>query len=241
MKAKVKIAVLVWILCLSGKCLLAQNYAQDMDKIEQKCKQGDFSFHVKYLFYPYDSLHKASDSMNAFCSQSNGQYYCKISASNKEYEYVKNSKFFFVVDHAEKAIAVKKNTDAQQQMWDISHIDSVVKTTSIKITYKDIGHNEGEYSINLKKGVWTGIRLIFNKSTYTVDKMYMTSKRKGKMYGREYKNPEIAVFYSNYSIAPAVKSVFQESTFFSETTSGVLTLSDSYKSYKLLNYLQKRS
>jgi len=219
----------------------AQNYVQDMGRIEQKFKEGDLSFKVKYLFYPYDSLKKVSDSMNAVCSQSNGEYYYKIATDGKEYEYLKNSKYFFVVDHAEKGIAIRKSSEAQQQAWDISRIDSIIRSPSVKVNYKSLGNSEAEYEVKLSEGVWTTIKLIFNTTTFRIDKLYMYSTRKGKMLGQNYSNPRIGIVYSDYSNGRVDKTIFNESRFFTETTEGGVTLNELYKKYKVLNYLQKRS
>ncbi|HTA81452.1 MAG TPA: hypothetical protein VK783_00830 [Bacteroidia bacterium] len=212
-----------------------------MEKVEKKYKQEEISFHVKYLFYPYDSLKKVTDSMQAACSLSHGQYYYKVINGGKEYEYVRNTKYFCIVDHVEKVIAVKKSSESGSQLWDINKMDSIIHSPFMKISYKEIGNNEGEYDMKLTEGVWTNISLVFNKTNYTIISMSMSSTRKGNMYGQNFNHPKISMVYTKYNTATIDESLFNDAKFFSESTAGVTTLTEMYKKYKLLNYLQKRS
>jgi hypothetical protein len=218
----------------------SQNYAEDMKKITEKFKNGDITYNVKYCFYPFDSLKKVADSMNATCSMSGNDYYCKIATNGKTVEYCKNSRYYLVVDHSEMAIAVKKSSDAQQQMWDITKVDSLVHSPGIKISYKALGNNEGEYDLTMKGRQWDRLKLVFNSLNYTIENIYMYSSSKGKMYGTEYKNPMIGMYYTGYSEKQLNKSVFSESRFISNEKDGI-ALSDTYKKYKLLDYVYKLS
>jgi hypothetical protein len=220
--------------------LYAQNYSLDMSKIKAKYNSGDISFHVKYLFYPFDSIKKATDSMNIQCNMSGNEYYYKINAGVGSYEYLKNSRFYFVIDHSEKAIAVKKSSEAHQQLWDINKIDSIMHSPSVKVKYKDLGKNEAEYEVTLESGPWNRFKIVFNRTTYILEKMYMYSPGTGKMYGEDYKKPMIGIYYSNYSTAQFSKDIFNEGKFFSDTQSAIV-LTDSYKKYKLLDYVYKMS
>jgi len=178
--------------------------------------------------------------MNAYCCMSGQDYYCKITAGGRVFEHCRNDKYYFVVDHLESAIAVKKSTDAQKQVWDISKIDSLIHLPGVKIAFKDIGNGEGEYEITMKDIQWNRLKLVFHKSDFTLEKVNMYSSAKGKMYGASYSKPMIAMYYSGYSEKQVDKSFFDESKFFYEGKEG-LVLSDAYKKYKLLDYIYKLS
>jgi hypothetical protein len=220
-------------------CGFGQNYGEDMKKVMGKFSTGDISYHMKYCFYPYDSVKRITDSMSTDCYQSGQNYYYKIHSGKKEFEYYRNDRYFFVVDHSESAIAVKKNTEAQQQMWDMKRIDSLMHAPGVKVTYKTSG-NDGEYDIAIKGGTWNKYRIIFNKSDYTLEKIYMNSSSSGKLSGTNYKKPMIVMYFSGYSEKQIDKSVFSESKVFSDTNDAIV-LNDNYKKYKLLDYIYKLS
>jgi hypothetical protein len=214
----------------------SQDYAQDMKRICDTFKSESLSYHVKYFFYPYDSVKKATDSMNINCNMSGQEYYYKVMSGGNSYEYYRNNKYFFVVDHTELAIAVRKNTQAQQQLWDMDKLDSLIHLPTVKITYKDAGSSEGMYVIKLSEGSWNKISIVFNKTTFRVSSIHLYSKNKGKMYGDEYKRPVIAIFYSDYTKTTLGKDFFSESRYFHDDNNGIV-LADSYKKYKLLDYV----
>ena len=227
-------------LLISPFCGWSQNYAEDMKRVTEKFQTGDISYHVKYLFYPYDSVKKISDSVSIYSCMSGHDYYSKITSGNKSYEYCRNSKYFFMVDHVESAIAVKKSSDAQQQMWDISKVDSMINIPGVKISYKNLGNSEGEYDIVMKDKMWNRIKMVFSKSDYTLEKISMYSSSKGKMFGASYNKPMIIMYYSGYSNKKLDKNNFGETKFFYETKDG-LVLNEAYKKYKLLDYVFKLS
>jgi|GEM_PF-1948530 hypothetical protein len=218
----------------------SQNYTEDMKKISEKYKKGDISYHVKYYFYPSDSLKKAVDSMNIYSCMSGQEYYCNVSQGKKSFEYFKNSKFYFVIDHSESVIAVKKSSDAQQQSWDIGKVDSLIHAQGVKITYKGLDNNEGEYSITLNGKTWDKLKIVFSKSDFTLEKIYMYSSSKGTMYKTELNKPVILMSFSGYSEKQLDKTIFSESKFFYETKDAIV-LNESYKKYKLLDYIYKLS
>lgn len=218
----------------------SQDYVGDMKKITERFTKGDISFREKYCFYPSDSIKKVADSINIYCCLSGQNYYYKITSGGKSFEYYKNSKYYFVVDHSESAIAVKKSPEAQQQMWDISKVDSLIHSQGVKITYKDLESNKGEYDIAISGKLWNRLKLVFNKSDYSLEKMYVYSSSKGKMYGTTYNKPMIVIYYSGYSEKQLDKSIFSESKYFYDTKDAIV-LGDSYKKYTLLDYVYKMS
>ena len=240
LKSHIRLIVIITALLHIAARGYSQNYSQDMEKIMNAYKHGSVSFHMKYRFYPYDSIRKVTDSMNAFCSMSGVAYYYKIESGKKEYEYVRNSDYYFVVDHSLHAIAVKKGTDAKGQAWDISKIDSLMHSRFSKVTYKDAGKNEGEYEVNLIEGTWNRFKIVFDKSSSRIVRIYMYSSMKGKMFGQSYSNPMISIYYSEYSGKALDKSIFSESKFFT-VASNTITPAEDYKKYKVLNYLKKQS
>lgn len=66
----------------------------------------------------------------------------------------------------------------------------------------------------------------------------MYSAGKGKMYGAAYNKPVIVVYYNDYSESPIEKSVFNETRYFNDNDKSIV-LSDTYKKYKLLDYIYK--
>lgn len=229
-----------FILLGSSYCLLGQNYTEDMKKITGAFKNGEISFHMKYCFYPYDSLDIISDSMSAYCCMSGQNYYCKITSGGTAYEYFKNSKYYFIVDHSIPAIAVDKSTDSPHQLWDISKVDSMVHTPGVNVSYKNIGRNIGEYTITMKNADWNKLKLTFNKSNYLLEKMFMYSSARGKMLGTDYSRPRIGIFYYAYTNKQFDKNIFAEDKFFYDTPNAIV-LTDTYKKYKLLDYIHKLS
>ena len=218
----------------------SQNYAQDMEKILNKYNHGDISFQMKYRFYPYDSISKASDSMNASCTLTKGGYYYKVVSGTKTYEYVRNSSYYFVIDHVQKVIAIKKATEAKGQLWDMSKIDSMMHSNYAKVVYKEAGKDEGEYDVKLTEGTWDRFQVVFNKSTYAIVKVNMHATSRGKMVGQSYRNPMIGISYSSYMDKVADKSIFSESRFFTVNGDNVVPTQE-YNKYKVLNNLKKPS
>lgn len=214
---------------------IGQDYIKDIEKITGTFKKGDISYRMKYCFYPADSIKKVSDSMDIYCCRSGQDYYCRVTSGKKSYEYCKNSKYFFVVDNPESAIVVKKSPDAGQQAWDISKVDSLIHTPGVKVLYKGLDNSFGEYDITISGGTWDRLRIVFNKTDYTLEKMYMLSSFRGKMYGAEINKPMVVIYFSGYNHTKLDKNIFSEGTYFSNTPSG-LVLSNSYRKYKLLDY-----
>jgi hypothetical protein len=240
MKLKTHITQVILILTLLGKALCAQEYAEDMKKITDGFKKGDISFHIKYLFFPYDSVKKSADSITISCSMSGQDYYCKIISGTRLLEYGRNSKYYFMADHAESAIAVKKSTDVQKQAWDISKIDSLMHVPGVKVSYKNISSNEGQYEISMVGKMWSRCKLTFSKTDYRIEKVCMYSDSKGRMLGSSYVRPIMVMYYSGYSEKKIDKSIFTEDRFFHDTGNEIV-LSEAYKKYRLLDYVYKLS
>src|SRR4029077_18027419 len=87
-------AVLLGVLITLAVSGHSQDYVQDMKKICVAFKSEELSYHVKYLFYPYDSVKKATDSMNISCNMSGQEYYYKVISGGNSYEYYRNNKYF---------------------------------------------------------------------------------------------------------------------------------------------------
>jgi len=228
----------VFIFLVGGSTLFGQNYTEDMRKIVDAFKSKDISFHMKYRFYPYDSLNIVSDSISAYCCLSGQNYYCKITAGGALYEYIKNTTYFFIVDHSLSAIAVNKSSASPHELWDINKVDSMVHSPGVKVSYKNIGKNEGEYTITMSGTMWNKLKLTFNKSNYALESMFMYSSARGKLVGTDYSKPRIGILYSSYSNNLIDKNIFSEDKFF-HYTPGVIVLTDTYKKYKLLDYIHK--
>lgn len=222
---------------IGSSSLRGQNYGDDIKKITAAFQKADISFHAKYCFYPFDSLKTITDSMDILCCMSGKDYYCKITSGEASYEYCKNSKYYFVIDHPNSAIAVKQSSDiSQKQMWDISKVDSLVHSPGVKISYHDVGRKRGEYDIITKGSAWNKVKLIYDKSTYLLEQMCMYSSSKGSMFGTTYNKPMIEIYYSRYSSKQLDKNIFSERKFFYDTKDS-LVLREPYKKYKLLDYI----
>lgn len=217
-------------------CGYGQDYMKDMQKIREHYKSGDITFKMKYCFYPYDSIHTAVDSVRAQCYINGNDYYYKISTNAGTYEYYRNNRYYFVIDHFNKAIAVKKSSDAQMQNWDLSRLDSIVKSPMVKISYKDAGNNKGEYDMQTGNTAWDKCRIIYNKSSYVVEEMDMYSTQKGEMEGQKYDHPVISIYYTGYSYQAFNKSIFSERDYFTDTKSNIV-LNSTYGKYRLLDYI----
>lgn len=234
--------VVYWLL-LVAFCILpclgiSQDYSQDIVKITARFNKGDASYRMKYCFYPYDSVKKASDSMNADCYISGQDYYFRINSGEKLFEYYRNSKYYFVIDHTQKAVMVKNNSESQQQLWDMSKVDSLIHVPGVKITYKELDNNHGQYEISIPGGTWNRFRLVFDHNTYSLEKMYMYSSYSGMLSGTMCKKPRVGIYYSSYSEKQLDKNIFSEAKVFSDTHSSIV-LTNSYGKYKLLDYIYK--
>ncbi len=227
------IITMVWIIPALGTH--GQNYVEDFKKIKQSF--SNMSFNMKYRFYPYDSANVIADSMVGYCSVEGKYFYYRIKTTSGECEYVRNDKYYFIVDHSEKAIALKRSTSTIKQMWNVSQIDSVLNTQSANVVYKDRGE-KGQYNIAYAHSSWNRVKIIFDKRNYRLDEICMYSTSKGKMFGQEFNKPIVRIYYSDYKQSASGKDLFAETKYFHSDKNGAIVLSDEYRQYKLLNHLK---
>jgi hypothetical protein len=215
----------------------AQNYKEDMLKIRDCSKTKYHSFKMKFEFYPYDSLSLVTDSMSGKCFIEGNSYYYKFKAVGNEYEYVKNTEHYMVIDHANKVMAIKESFKARAELWDIKKIDSLLGISAMKVSYKNIGHNEGEYTVSFAKGTWSRLKLVFNKDKYTLDKIVLYSSEKGTMSGVKFNKPRVNISYTDYSEAQPDNNLFSDARYVANAGDKVMAV-ETYKGYKVLDYLK---
>ncbi len=237
MKRKGLHIMIVLFLSLWAGTLMAQNYTEDMLKIKDGYKNKYHSYKMKFVYYPYDSLGTATDSMKGICKMEGNSYYYGISAGSSEYEYMKNGKYYLIVDHPGKVVALNSSSKSRPEMWNLSKIDSLLNIKAIKISYKELNRNEGQYDLKYSgQASWNRLRLKFNKLNYTLESMYMYSDDRGKISGQKFAKPRVSIYYSDYSEKMPDNSFFSELKYFhSEGNKPVLA--ETYKGYKLLDYI----
>jgi hypothetical protein len=236
MKGKLNIALTVLSL-LAYSYSWAQDYKQDMLKIREYYKTQYHSFRMKFAFCPFDSLSMVADSMNGKCSVTGSSYYYKFSGGGNEYEYVKNSNHYLVIDHGNKVLALQESSKARIELWDMRKIDSLMSSSYMKVSYKDIGKDEGEYTLSFLKGTWNRLSILFNKTNYTLNKITLCSAEKGIMSGVKFNKPRISISYSDYSTAEPDNTVFSDARYITTAGSKVMP-TESYKGYKVLDYIK---
>ncbi len=214
--------------------LVAQNYKEDMGKIHEGYTTKYHSYKMKYLYFP-DSLSRSTDSMTGNCYVNGSSFYCNLINGNDRYEYLKNEKYYVVVDHSSKVIAVSKSTHVRMQSWSLDKLDSLLNNPNVKVSYKLTVSGKGEYDISMPLGSWNRIKLIFDKTSFTVEEITMFSSAAGKIYGENYNKPRIKICYSAYNEKLPDEKIFNETSYLNES-SGKTALAVSYKSYKLLDY-----
>lgn len=233
--------IMVSVILLPSSFSFAQNYTGDFKKIKENYDNKSLCFNMKYLYYPYDSVSRAEDSMQGYCCLEGKKFYYKITTVNGVCEYIRNDRYYFIVDHTQKVIALSKSSqNTARQMWDVSKIDSVLGSPSAKVTYKDKG-KDGEYELKLGFGNWNRMKLVFSRESYMLEQVRMYSLAKGKVYGQSYDKPFIGIYYTGYKEKISDKNIFAEIRYFHSDKDGAIVLSDEYKGYKLLNYLKKQA
>lgn len=232
--------VMIMALLVFATYSTAQNYKDDMLKIRSTFKTKCHSYSIKYLYYPFDSIKKATDSIKGTCVVDSEYWYYKIKSSAGLVEYLKNEKYFLEVNHPNKVIILGKKSDAKRDLWDINKIDSLLQTPALKISYTD-KKEEGEYDLIFDKGSWTKMKLVFNKDHYTLDEIWLYSEAKGKIFGEPYNKPVISIFYTSYNTIASTKSDFNEGKFIQKTKDGSFEGVGNCKGFKLLDYLTKKT
>jgi len=238
--------IAIAIVCFSSlttTSVIAQNYAQDMGKIRESYKKGSLSFNMKYVYYPYDSIKRATDSLHGTCSISGDFYYYTVANGTDKCEYLKNEKYYMVIDNSNKAIAVNYSSKAQQDLWNIDKVDSMLKNPGIKVGYKLLGKEKAQYVLRYAKGsVWARIRIVFDKANYILSEVWFYSDAKGTIQGESYNKPKIGIFYSAFKETIPDKNIFSEKKYI-EDSGKEIVLKGEYRKYRLLNYmrLEKKS
>jgi hypothetical protein len=230
------------LFCFAGlitSFVKAQDYTQDMQKIRESYKNSSGSFNMKYSYYPYDSINKATDSMHGTCTISGNLYYYNVSSGENSFEYIKNEKYYLVIDHPNKAIAIKYSSNKGENLWSIDKVDSLLNKPGIKVTYKSLGKEKGQYEVSCtKESTWNKLRIVFNKTNYTLREVWLYSDGKGKIQGEPYNKPRIGIFYSVFKGNIPDKNIFSEKRFVEDNGKGIV-LTGEYKKYRLLNYLSQ--
>jgi hypothetical protein len=233
------IAVFITVSILSN-IVSAQNYKEDMEKIRKEYKSKCHSFSMKYLYYPYDSIKKATDSIKATCVVDSEYWYYKIKSNSGQIELLRNGKYYVEVNYSDKIIIIRKNSSAKTDLWSPNKIDSLLQNPALKISYNEkVG--KGEYDITFDKGSWNRMKIVFNKQSYNIDEIWLYSPAKGKILGEPYNKPSIGIFYYAYSISEPAKDEFNEGKYLQRTNDGNFKVTDSFKEYKLLDYVHKKA
>ncbi len=204
-----------------GMPVHAQNFTEDMKRMHENRRNQPISFTIKYLYFPYDSIYKVADSIKGNCFLNGTSYYYKINTKGRILEYLKNQKYYIVIDNKQKIIAINKSSAARQELWEPGKIDSLIKTKTAKISYKNKSSDEGEYDISLTKGTWNKIKIQFNKNTYVLEALWLSSSSKGTISGQPYKKPRIGILYTNYEAAKSTMNLFNEEKYVVETKNGM--------------------
>jgi hypothetical protein len=221
--------------------LTAQDYKEDMLKIQSAYKAKCHSFSIKYLYYPYDSVKKATDSINGTCIVDSEYWYYKIKSHAGVVEYLKNEKYFIEVNHPNKVIMIGRSSLAKTGLWNINKVDSLLRLPTMKISYKEKNGN-GEYEIRLdSSGSWSRMKLVFNKENYTLEEIWLYSIAKGKIFGEPYNKPVIGIFYTAYRVTVPGKSDFSEEKFVQKTKDGKFEGVGNFKEFQLLDYVNKKT
>jgi hypothetical protein len=217
----------------------AQDYIHDIEKIREGLKNSCRTFNMKYIYYPFDSVNKATDSMRGTCTINGNSYYYKVSSGKNIYEYIKNEKYCLVIDNPNKAIAVKSSSSVRPDLWGVEAIDSLLKKPGVKITYKSLSRREGQYVVTFANAPqWNKLRIVFDKESYTLNEIWLSSDAKGKLLGEPYNRPKLGVYYSQLKETMSDPSVFSEKKFI-ENDGKEIVLTEKYKKYRLLNYLNQ--
>jgi len=226
-------------LSIIGVNLIAQNYTQDMLKIKEGYKNKYHSYRMKFVFYPYDSLGTATDSMKGYCKMDGASYYYDITDGISEYEYMRNGKYYLVVDHPGKVVALNASSKSRPEMWSLSKLDSLLNIKAVRIGYKELNKNEGQYDLTFSgQTAWNRLRLKFNKVSYTLESIYMYSDARGKISKQKFAKPRVGIYYSDYSEKMPDNSFFSETKYF-QSEGEKPVLANAYKGYKLLDYIHK--
>jgi len=232
------IIVFITVFVLSSS-LPAQYYKEDMEKIRAGFKSKCHSFSIKYLYYPYDSIKKATDSINGSCIVDSENWYYKIRSSSGLVEYMNNGKYFVEVNHANKVILVSKGNAVKRDLWDIKKVDSLLKTPTLKISYSE-KDGKGEYNMIFDNGSWNKMKLIFNKENFTLDEIWLYSSAKGKIFDEPYNKPAIGILFTSYTETVPSENDFSEEKYVHVTKEGNFEPVGSLKGFKLLNYVNKK-
>ncbi len=235
----ISLAAIVSTLMLSSLCI-AQDYKNDMMQIRSAFKNKYHSFAIKYIYYPYDSIKKATDSILGTCIMDSTSWYYKIRNNTGVVEYLKNGKYFLEVNHSNKVILLSKNSAAKSDLWDISRVDSMLRTSTVQNSYKE-KNGEGEYMVTFEEGTWNKMRLVFNKERHTLDAIWLYSFAKGKIMGEPYNKPAIAILYTGYKETLPARAEFDEKKYVQETPNGNFEVAGAFKGFKLIDYVHKKT
>lgn len=219
---------------------IGQDYKDDMQKIREAYKSRYHSFSIRYLYYPFDSIMKVTDSIKGKCMVDNEYWYYIMKSSAGEVEFLKNAKYFIEVNHSNKVILIAKSTIAKNDLWNINKVDSLLRLPTLSVNYKEKG-GEGEYTVTLAEEGWNKMKLVFNRKNYTMEEIWLYSTAKGKIFGQAYKKPVIGIFYTSYSEATPSKSNFDEGKYIQEKSDGDFEPVGVFKGFKLLDYINKRT
>lgn len=227
------------VLTLSN-AVSAQNYQEDMEKIRTAYTNKYHSYSIKYLYYPFDTVKRVTDSILGTCVADKGLWHYKIRGSAGLVEYLKNEKYFVEVNHSDKVIIIGNSSVAKGDLWNINKVDSMLRLPSSKIIYHDKG-NEGEYTLTFNNGSWSKLKIVFNKERLTLDEIWLYSAAKGKIYGEPYNKPAIGIFFDSYATSVPSKDDFTEKKYVQETAHGNFESVGNFKGYKVLDYVNKRT
>jgi hypothetical protein len=228
-------SLLLWTyLLVAPLSLMAQNYKEDMEKIHEGYTSKYHSFKMTWMYFP-DSLSYPTDSMTGNCFVNGASYYYNIKNGSSHYEYLKNEKYYLVIDHSNKVVAVSKSANVKMQSWSLDKVDSLLNNPSVKVSYKLIANGKGEYNVALQGEAWSRVKIIFNKTNFTIEEITMFSSAAGKIYGEKYNKPRVKISYSDYNEKLPDEKIFSETNYLNES-SGKTLLAAGYKNYKLLDY-----
>ncbi|HTA26699.1 MAG TPA: hypothetical protein VK809_02845 [Bacteroidia bacterium] len=232
--------LVVFALLIFSNHSAAQNYKEDMLKIRTSFKSNCHSFSIKYLYFPYDSVKKATDSITGTCIVDSNNWYYKISTTAGLIEYLKNDRYYLSVNHANKTILINKSSLAKRDLWDIKKVDSLLSIPTVKISYADKG-SKGEYDVSFEGGSWNRMILVFSKTQYTLNEIWLYSIAKGKIYGESYNKPVIGIIYNSYNTVPKSKDDFNEGKYVQRNKNGNFEGVGAFREFKLVDYLNKRT
>jgi hypothetical protein len=246
--------LMIFIFTSLSATIYAQNFEEDLKKVSEKYKSGNYLLEVNYIFYGGHESAKALDKQTVLIKKYEDYFHTNQFGT----EIISNSKYVLVIDHQNKIMALElkhKESTAKDRAKAQKEVDELyqnlyttlgIDPEKAKVTKEDIkttylGQKEGHkgYRLSYSFGEHEHLELYFN-SEHLIAEVWMYFRTPMEVEEGVFKKPKVKMIYGKQNLNPIFdQKEFDIKKYVEIGKNKEVNITDKrYQSFELINHLK---